>query len=187
MEIQKKYRFGCFQTSPHMIPIVKHELEGVDCEIDAVIDFLYGYSDRKTKMEATKNAVALGANALDLALNIGALKDHRYNDVLEELKEHVKIAESCVTKPIVEVCLLTDDELRAASEICVEAGATFVKISSGTAGGSSLRHILIIRKVVEGTGVKIKAGVSYPKDINAAAFVIAGCDRIGSRDSVQIV
>lgn len=187
LEIMKKYQFGCFQTGLNMVPTVVKELQGIDCEIGAVLDFPMGYSDTKTKVMMTENAVKLGANALDLVFNIGALKDHRYDYCLYELKEHVKAAEGCVTKPILEVGLLTDDEIKAGCNIIMEAGATFVKTSSGTCKGPSLEQILLIKECVKGSPTKIKAGVVFPKPQNAACFIKAGCDRIGSRDAPYIV
>lgn len=187
LEIMKKYKFGCYQTGLNMVPTVVEALKGIDCEIGAVIDFPMGYSDTKTKIDATKNAIKLGANALDLVFNIGALKDHRYDYCLYELKEHVKAAEGAVTKPILEVGLLTDDEIKAGCDIIIEAGATFVKTSSGTCLGPSLEQILLIKECIKGTPTKIKAGVVFPKPQNAACFLRAGCDRIGSREAPYIV
>ena len=187
LEVMKRYNFACFMTGAAMVPIVAKELQGFDCEIGTVIDFPFGYSDTKTKIEATKNAVKLGATSVDMVFNIGALRDHRYDYCLNELKEHVKAAEGAVTKPILEVAFLTDDEIRAGCDIIIEAGATYAKTSSGQSKGPSLEQILVIRDAVKGTNVKVKAGVVFPKPQNSVAFFKAGCDRIGCFDAPMVV
>ena len=168
-------------------PLLVKELKGLDCEIGVPIDFPFGTSDTKTKIEATKHAIKLGATAVDMVFNIGALRDHRYDFVLNEMKEHVKAAEGAVTKPILEVHFLTDDEIRAACDILIEAGATYAKSSSGQSEGPTLEQILVMRKALEGSNVKLKGGVKYPKPQNTIAFIKAGCDRIGSFEAPYLV
>lgn len=187
LEVMKKYKFACFMTGSAMVPIVARELNGLGCEIGTVIDFPFGYSDTKTKIEATKNAVKAGATSVDMVFNIGALREHKYDYCLYELKEHVKAAEGAITKPILEVAFLTDDEIRAGCDIIIEAGATFAKTSSGQSKGPSLEQILVIKKAVEGTNVKVKAGVVFPKPQNSVAFFYAGCDRIGCFEAPMVV
>jgi len=187
LDVMKKYKFACFMTGSAMVPIVAEELKDLDCEIGTVIDFPFGYSDTKTKIEATKNAVKLGATSVDMVFNIGAMRDHRYDYCLNELKEHVKAAEGAVTKPILEVTFLTDDEIRAGCDIIAEAGATYAKTSSGQSKGPALEQILVIKKALEGTPVKMKAGVVFPKPQNSVAFFKAGCDRIGCFEAPMVV
>lgn len=187
LDVMRKYKFACFMTGIAMVPRVAERLSDLDCEIGAVIDFPFGYSDTKTKIDATKNAVRLGATSVDMVFNIGAMREHRYDYCLYELKEHVKAAEGIVTKPILEVAFLTDDEIRAGCEIILEAGATFAKTSSGQAKGPSLEQILVMRDTLKGTNVKIKAGVVFPKPQNSVAFFKAGCDRIGCFEAPMVV
>ncbi len=187
LELMKKYKFACFMTGSAMVPLVAKELEGMDCEIGTVIDFPFGYSDTKTKVQATANAVKMGATSVDMVFNIGALREHRYDYCLYEMKEHVKAAEGAVTKPIIEVAFLTDDEIKAACDIIIEAGATYAKTSSGQSKGPSLEQIILIKKCVEGTPVKVKAGVVFPKPQNSVAFFKAGCDRIGCFEAPYVV
>ena len=182
-----KYKFACFYTGATWTPLLVQELKGLDCEIGVPIDFPFGNSDTRTKIEATKQAVKLGATAVDMVFNIGALKDRRYDFVLNEMKEHVKAAEGAVTKPILEVHFLTDDEIKFACDILAEAGATYAKSSSGQSEGPTLEQILVMRKALEGTKVKLKGGVKYPKPQNTIAFLKAGCDRIGSFEAPYLV
>ncbi len=187
IELMWKYKFACFYTGSTWTPLLVKELKGLDCEIGVPIDFPFGTSDTKTKIEATKHAIKLGATAVDMVFNIGALRDHRYDFVLNEMKEHVKAAEGAVTKPILEVHFLTDDEIRAACDILIEAGATYAKSSSGQSEGPTLEQILVMRKALEGSNVKLKGGVKYPKPQNTIAFIKAGCDRIGSFEAPYLV
>lgn len=187
LELMRKYKFACFMTGMAMVPKVAEELRDLDCEIGTVIDFPFGYSDTKTKIQATENAVRMGATSVDMVFNIGALREHRYDYCLYEMKEHVKAAAGAITKPIIEVAFLTDDEIRAACDIIIEAGCTFAKTSSGQSKGPSLEQILVIRDAVKGTGVKVKAGVVFPKPQNCVAFFMAGCDRIGCFEAPAVV
>lgn len=187
LEVMKKYNFKCFMTGMAMVPTVAKELKGYDCEIGTVIDFPFGYSDTKTKIQATENAVKMGATSVDMVFNIGALREHRWDYCLNELKEHVKAAAGAVTKPILEVAFLTDDEIKHGCDIIMEAGATFVKTSTGQAKGPNLEQIMLIRDCVKGTGTQVKAGVVYPKPQNAVAFFLGGCDRMGCFEAPMCV
>ena len=82
IELMWKYKFACFYTGSTWTPLLVKELKGLDCEIGVPIDFPFGTSDTKTKIEATKHAIKLGATAVDMVFNIGALRDHRYDFVL---------------------------------------------------------------------------------------------------------
>lgn len=187
IELMWKYKFACFYTGSTWTPMLVEGLKGLDCEIGVPVDYPFGHSDTKTKIFAVKQAVKLGATAIDMLFNIGALKDRRYDFLLYEMKEHVKAAEGAVTKPILEVAFLTDDEIRFACDILAEAGATYAKSSSGQSEGPTLEQILVMKDALKGTNVKLKAGVKFPKPQNAVSFIKAGCDRIGSFEAPYIV
>ena len=182
-----KYKFACLYTCSYWTSTIAERLKGLDCEIGVPLDYPFGNSDTNTKIAATKEAVKLGGTALDMCMNVGAIKDHRREFLLYEMKEHVKAAEGNVTKPIIEVGLLTDDEVRFACEIIVEAGATFAKTSSGQSAGLSLEKLLVVKEAIKGSGVKLKGGVLFPKPQNAVNFIRAGADRIGSFEAPMIV
>lgn len=187
IDLMWQYKFACFYTGGHWTPLLVQELKGLDCEIGVPVDFPFGTASTKTKIEATKEARRLGATAIDMVFNIGALRDHRYDFVLNELKEHVKAAEGAVTKPIIEVCFLTDEDILAACDIIIEAGATYCKTSSGQSEGPTLQQMMLIHERLKGTNVKQKGGVKFPKPQNAVSFIKAGCDRIGSFEAPSIV
>jgi deoxyribose-phosphate aldolase len=135
-----------------------------------------------------QDAVRRGATALDMVMNVGALKDGHYDVVLEELKAFVKAAEASVTKAILEVGFLTDEEIATGCKLIAEAGVQFAKTSTGQFEGPSLEQVLVMKDTLMGTHVKLKvAGVKFPRPQNAYVFLMAGADRIGTRDAPAIV
>jgi deoxyribose-phosphate aldolase len=123
-----------------------------------------------------------------MVMNIGALKDKRYEVVREELTLFVKAAGKAVTKCIMEVNFLTDEEIAAACKLILETGVQYAKTSSGQFEGPSLEQFMVMRRTLEGTDVKLKvAGVKFPRPQNAYAFLLAGADRIGTRDAPAII
>ena len=135
-----------------------------------------------------QDAVRRGATALDMVMNVGALKDGHYDVVLEELKDFVKAAEASVTKAILEVGFLSDEEIATGCKLIAEAGVQFAKTSTGQFEGPSLEQVLVMKDTLTGTDVKLKvAGVKFPRPQNAYVFLMAGVDRIGTRDAPAIV
>jgi deoxyribose-phosphate aldolase len=123
-----------------------------------------------------------------MVMNIGALKDKRYDVVKEELELFVKAAGDAVTKCILEVNFLTDEEIAAGCKLIAETGVQYAKTSSGQFDGPSLEQFLVMKETLKGTDVKLKvAGVKFPRPQNAFVFIMAGADRIGTRAAPQIV
>jgi deoxyribose-phosphate aldolase len=185
----RKYGFAAFYTSSaYWSPIVKRELEGYDVEIGTGIAFPFGSAPPAVKAFETEDAVARGCTTVDLVMNVGALKDKRFDVVEEELKLFVKAAGSAVTKCIIEVCYLTDQEIAAACNMIAAAGIQYAKTSTGQFEGPSLEQFLCMRTALQNTSVKLKvAGVKFPRPQNAYLFLLAGADRIGTRAAPAIV
>jgi deoxyribose-phosphate aldolase len=121
-------------------------------------------------------------------MNVGALKDRKYDDVLEEFTSFVAAAGGAVTKCILEVCFLTDEEIATGCKLIAEAGIQYAKTSSGQFEGPSLEQFLVMKDALKGTDVKLKvAGVKFPRPQNAYVFLMAGADRLGTRDAPAIV
>ena len=136
----------------------------------------------------TEDAVKRGCTAVDVVMNIGALKDKRYDVVEEELQMFVKAAGSAVTKCIMEVNFLTDEDIAAACKLILETGVQYAKTSSGQFEGPSLEQFMVMVNTLKGTKVKLKvAGVKFPRPQNAYVFLLAGADRIGTRDAPAII
>jgi len=184
-------RYNCasfYSSSPFWTPIVKEELAGTDINIGTGIAFPFGSAPSKVKAYEAEYAVKLGCTTLDMVMNIGALKDKRYDVIKEELSDFKKAAGGAITKVILEVCYLTDEEIATACKLIAEAGIDYAKTSTGQFDGPSMEQFLIMRKTLEGTNVKLKvAGVKFPRPQNAYAFLLAGADLIGTRAAPAII
>lgn len=185
----KAYNCAAFYSaSPYWTPVVKEELEGTDIHIATGLDFLFGASTVKMKGLETEEAVRLGCTALDMVMNIGALKDKNYKEVKAGLDAFVKAAEGNLTKCIMDVNFLTDDEIIAGCNLIAEAGIDYAKTSTGQFEGPSMDQFLLMKKTLKDTDIKLKvAGVKFPRPQNAYAFLLAGADLIGTRAAVAII
>ena len=185
----KAYNCAAFYSaSPYWTPVVKEELEGTDSHIATGLDFPFGASTVKMKGLETEEAVRLGCTALDMVMNIGALKDKNYKEVKAGLDAFVKAAEGNLTKCIMDVNFLTDDEIIAGCNLIAEAGIDYAKTSTGQFEGPSMDQFLLMKKTLKDTDIKLKvAGVKFPRPQNAYAFLLAGADLIGTRAAVAII
>jgi deoxyribose-phosphate aldolase len=184
-----KYNCAAFYSAtPYWTPIVKEELAGTDILIGTGLDFPFGASPAKLKALETEYAVKAGCTVVDIVMNVGALKDKNYDVVLNELKEFKKAAGSSVTKAILEVCFLKDEEIATGCKLILEAGIEYAKTSSGQFEGPSMEQFLVMRDTLKGTDVKLKvAGVKFPRPQNAYAFILAGAELIGTRAAPDII
>lgn len=188
--VTRQYEFAAFySSSPYWTPIIVEELKDYpDIEIGTGIAFPFGSVPANVKAFETEEAVKRGCTAVDVVMNIGALKDKRYDVVKEELQLFVKAAGSAVTKCIMEVNFLSDEDIAAACKLILETGVQYAKTSSGQFEGPSLEQFMVMRRTLEGTDVKLKvAGVKFPRPQNAYAFLMAGADRIGTRAAPEII
>ncbi len=186
----REYGFAAFYTSSsYWSPIVKDELSGFpNIEIGTGIAFPFGTVPPNVKAFETEEALRRGCTAVDMVLNVGALKDGRFRIIEEELRLFVQAAGEAVTKCILDVCFLTEDEIVAGCNMIAGAGIAFAKTSSGQYQGPTLEQFLLMRETLRDTGVKLKvAGVKFPRPQNAFAFIMAGADRIGTRAAPEIV
>ena len=188
--VTRRYGFAAFYTSSaYWAPVVREELAGMDdVEIGTGIAFPFGSAPAAVKAFEVEDAVRRGCTAVDMVMNIGALKSGDYQAVAEELRLFKQAAAGAVTKCILEVCYLTDEEIATASKLVAEAGIDFVKTSSGQFEGPSLEQFLVMREAVRDAPVRLKvAGVKFPRPQNALVFLRAGADRIGTRAGPEIV
>ncbi len=180
-----------YQTASVCIPasFVKpaKEYVGDKLAICTVIGFPNGYSTTATKVFETKDAIGNGADEIDMVINIGMLKDKRYDDLLAEIKA---IKASCgdkILKVIIETCLLSDDEKIKMCEIVSESGADFIKTSTGfSIAGATFDDIrLFAEHVAPHVRIKAAGGISSLKD--AEDFINLGASRLGTSRIVKIV
>ncbi len=169
--------------------MVRVELAGMsDVEIGTGIAFPFGSAPASVKAFEVEDAVRRGCTAVDMVMNIGALKSGDHKAVAEELRLFKQAAGEAVTKCILEVCYLSHDQIATASKLVAEAEIDYVKTSSGQFEGPSLEQFLVMREAVRGTSVRLKvAGVKFPRPHNAMVFLLAGADRIGTRAAPEIV
>lgn len=185
-----KYNCAAFYPSTnYWLPVTTEMLKGTGVLAATTFDFPFGTGTPTAKGYMAEEAVKLGAQAIDMVMNIGALKSGHIDTVKEELKNVKSVAgNEILTKCIMDVNFLTDDEIRTATGLIVEAGLDYAKTSSGQFDGPSMEQFLIMKEVCKGTGVKLKvAGVKFPRPQNAYAFLMAGADLIGTRAAIQII
>ena len=180
-----------YHTASACIPAayVKQAAEYVQgrLPICTVIGFPNGYSTTETKVFEAKNAIENGASEIDMVINVGFLKDRRYEEVEEEIR---KIHEACdgkILKVIIETCLLTDDEKIKMCELVTKAGAEFIKTSTGfSTAGATFADVKLMKEHV-GEGVKVKAAGGISSFDDAEEFMRLGADRLGTSRLVKIM
>ena len=188
-----EYNCAAFYPSTnYWLPLTTELLKGTGVLAATTFDFPFGTGSAKLKEFACKEAVELGAESIDMVMNIGALRSGLYDDVKEELKAVIDVIKSAgrpiLSKCIIEVNFLTDDEIKKAAELVAEAGFGYVKTSSGQFDGPTMDQFLIMKNAVAGSGCKTKvAGVKFPRPQNAFAFILAGADLIGTRAAPDII
>ncbi|MCM1126072.1 MAG: deoxyribose-phosphate aldolase [Lachnospiraceae bacterium] len=180
-----------YQTASVCIPpsFVKQAGEYVQGKmaICTVIGFPNGYMTTKTKEFETKDAIANGANEIDMVINIGWMKDRKYDLIEEEIRTLKAACGDKILKVIIETCLLTDEEKIKMCEIVTNAGADYIKTSTGfSTGGATFEDVKLFAEHV-GEKVKIKAagGISSLED--AEKFLSLGADRLGTSRIIKII
>ncbi len=160
---------------------------GEKLAICTVIGFPNGYSTTPVKVFEAKDAVDNGADEVDMVINIGMLKEKRYDDILTEINAIKAACKDKILKVIIETCLLTDDEKIKMCEIVSESNADFIKTSTGfSTGGATVHDIEIFAaNVTRGTKIKAAGGISSIED--AEKFIELGAERLGTSRIVKIV
>ena len=160
---------------------------GNKLKICTVIGFPNGYSTTETKVAEAKDALKNGADEIDTVINVGFLKDRRYDEILAELKALKTVCGDKILKVIIETCLLTEDEIIKMCEIVSKSGADYIKTSTGfSTAGATFRDVEIMRKHCD-KRVKIKAAGGISSIEDAEKFIELGADRLGTSRIVKIV
>lgn len=182
-----QYGFASVCINPSYVSLASDMLKGSSVKVCTVIGFPLGATTSAVKSFETVDAINNGAHEVDMVINIGKLKDKDYDYVKSDIKAVVDAAKGkALTKVIIETCLLTDEEKVMACKLAKEAGADFVKTSTGfSTGGATPEDIKLMRDTVGSEmGVKASGGVRNYKD--AIAVVEAGASRIGASASIAI-
>jgi len=180
-----KYKTASVCIPPCYVKPVRNEYSNLN--ICTVIGFPLGYSITAAKVLETERAILSGANEIDMVINVCDIKNKNYDYVLEEIKLLKKTCNEKILKVIIETCYLTEDEKRRLCGIVTEAGADFIKTSTGFGtAGASLADIELFKNNI-GANVKIKAagGIKTREDLEA--FIKAGACRIGTSSAVKLL
>lgn len=181
------YSFCSVCVNSYYVPYIANLLHGSDVKICSVVGFPLGAMSTRAKALEAKIAVMDGADEIDMVINVGALKDRDYSVVLEDIKAVKEACGEHILKVIIETCLLTDDEKVKACELAKEAGADFVKTSTGfSSAGANVEDVRLMRETVgPDMGVKASGGI-HDKEF-AKELVDAGANRLGTSATIEIV
>lgn len=183
-----EYKFGAICVNPYYVKYCKELLKDSDVKIATVIGFPLGANTKEVKAFETLDSIKNGADEIDMVINIGAMKSKDFSLVKDDIVAVVEAAKSkAIVKVIIETCLLNEEEKKKACQLAMEAGADFVKTSTGfSTGGATLEDVKLMKSVV-GDTLEIKASGGV-KDLKTANEMIeAGATRLGTSSGVKIV
>ena len=175
-----EHKFASVCVNSCHVPLVSSQLKGSGVMTCCVVGFPLGAMLTSAKAFEASESVKAGAEEVDMVINIGAVKDRNWDFVRDDIKAVVEASKPAIVKVIIETCLLTDEEKVKACELSEEAGAAFVKTSTGfSTGGATVEDIRLMRKTVgDRLQVKASGGIRTPEF--ARELVEAGADRIGA-------
>ena len=188
IEEAKKYRFYSVCINPTWVALAAKELQGEPVAVCTVIGFPLGANTTETKAFEAANAIANGADEVDMVINIAELKDGNDEKVQKDIEAVVAAAQDkALVKVIIETSLLTNEEKIKACELAKAAGADFVKTSTGfSTGGATVEDVRLMRETVgPEMGVKASGGIHNAKE--AEAMIEAGATRLGASSGVAIM
>ena len=185
----EKHGFGCVCVNSAYVSLAVQLLKRTDVKVSSTVGFPFGATLAEVKAFEAKRAVENGASEIDTVINIGALKSGDYEKVKEDIEAVVDVKRlygDVLVKVIIETGYLTDEEKIKACKLAEEAGADFVKTSTGLASGATVEDVKLMRETVgEDMGVKAAGGI---RDFKQALVMIeAGADRIGTSTAVEII
>ncbi len=182
-----QYGFASVCVNSCHAALVSRELSGTGIKTCCVVGFPLGAMSTAAKAFEARQAVADGAEEIDMVINIGAVKDQNWALAEDDIRTVVEASRPALVKVILETCLLTDEEKIRACEAAVSAGAAFVKTSTGfSTGGATTADVALMKKTVAGRAlVKASGGIRTPEE--ARAMLEAGADRIGAGNGVPLL
>lgn len=181
------YNFASVCVNQYRTSLVKSLLEGTDVKVCTVVGFPLGAVCTQVKVFETLEAIKDGADEIDMVINVGALKDKNYKYVRRDIESVKSACKDVTLKVIIETCLLTEEEKKKACELSVEAGADYVKTSTGFSTGGATVDDVVLMKYVVGDKAKVKASGGIRNYETAMNMITAGADRLGTSASVSIV
>lgn len=192
-EIQKlckegiEFQFASVCIQPTWVSTAAELLRGTQVKLCSVVGFPLGANTQEIKANEAHQLSELGVQEIDMVINIGALKSRDYQKALKDIQAVVQAAPSALVKVILETCLLSDEEKQIGAKLCVDAGAHFVKTSTGfSKSGATYHDVALLRKAVgPNFGVKASGGI---RDLaTALAMIDAGATRLGTSSGIPIM
>lgn len=183
----KEYEFASVCVNSCNVPLAAWELKDSSVYVCCVVGFPLGAMLTSAKAFEASESVKAGADEVDMVINIGALKDKNYDLVREDIRAVVDACQGKLVKVILENCLLTKEEIVKACQLSMEAGAQYVKTSTGFSTGGAVAEDVALMKKTVGEKLKVKAsgGIRTPKE--AEAMILAGADRIGAGNGIALL
>lgn len=184
----KEYGFASVCVNPCNIPYVVEQLKGSKVKACSVIGFPLGANTSAIKAMETLEAVKNGAQEVDMVINVGRLKDQDYDYVKKDIKAVVDAAHpQAIVKVIIETCVLSDEEKVKACELALEAGADFVKTSTGFGDGGATEADVKLMKATVGETMQVKASTGINCRADCDRMLEAGAVRMGTSKGIRIV
>lgn len=181
------YQFASVCINPCWVSYASERLKESPVKVCTVVGFPLGATTPAVKAFETKEAIQNGADEIDMVLSIGALKAGQLDYVAKDIRAVVEASGDKLVKVIIETCLLTDDEKRTACQLAKEAGADFVKTSTGfSTHGATVADVSLMKAVV-GAELGVKAAGGAKTLTDAKAFIKAGASRIGTSSGLAII
>ena len=181
------YHFASVCVNPGFVPLASKLLKGSDVKVCTVIGFPLGATLPKAKQAETLLVVEAGAEEIDMVINVSMAKEHQFDYVENEIRLVKEACADKILKVILETCLLTDDEIVNCCKAAVNAGADFVKTSTGFSKGGATTHAVKIMRDTVGPNFGVKASGGIHSYEEALDMVNAGANRIGASCGVEIV
>lgn len=182
--------FHTVMINPYWVAKTHKALEGTDVVTATVIGFPLGATTTAAKVFETEQAIKDGVDEVDMVMNIGEMKGGNFTKVEDDIKAIVKVGHDAnkVVKVIIETALLTDDEITKASKIVADAGADFVKTSTGfSTRGAAVHDVELMSAAVAGTDTQVKASGGIHSAEEAEAMINAGATRLGVSHSMKVI
>ncbi len=189
-EEAREHQFAAVCVPPCYVGLAANQLKKSGVKVATVIGFPLGANTPEIKAAETRAAVIDKADEIDMVINLGAVKSNCWDAVTAEIRMVIAAADDALVKVIIETSQLTDDEKRKACQCVIDAGAAFVKTSTGfTGGGATVEDVLLLKSVIDeaGSNCRIKASGGIRTKEQALAMIEAGADRLGCSAGIAIV
>lgn len=187
-EVVRQWQIGYYCVQPSFVSVAAEALKGSEARVVSVVGFPHGCDRSVVKAHAAVLAVQDGAAEIDMVMNVGRFKSGRGQAVASEIAQVVRAVPGIPVKVIIEACLLTDEEKAIACRLVQDAGAAFVKTSTGfhSGGGATVADVRLMRATV-GPAFGVKAAGGIRSLASVAAMLEAGATRIGTSSSIEIL